>query len=306
MPVRLRVFIPGALDGSEPRIVDVDDSHAVIRFGRSTGLEVTLPFRTISSVHGCLTQVDGGWVFEDRGSANGSFVDGVRVPEGGRQVVRPGQRLRLADVEILFDGPHSAASEVRAESTATLARRLVSDLFRLMNGEEAPRVVVSGGPAAGRVLRLSESDRSYAVGRGDHCDLVLPDEEASRENALLLRTWEGVQVTDLGSKNGVLVQGQRIMATRRLHDGDQLRIGGTLMTFDDPEERYLRQIEEDAATPAKTPPPATVTAPTPDPAPPVPPNPNPTPPRTADRATGAIAAAILVAVAAAVAWLVVG
>ena len=38
-----------------------------------------------------------------------------------------------------------------------------------------------------------------------------------------------IQVRDLGSTNGMLVDGHRIASTR-LHDGSQVRVGSTTMT----------------------------------------------------------------------------
>jgi pSer/pThr/pTyr-binding forkhead associated (FHA) protein len=74
--------------------------------------------------------------------------------------------------------------------------------------------------------------------------LVVPDDDISREHAEFERRWDGVFVRDLGSKNGVLLMGERVASERRLSDGDVLRLGQTTFRLDDPEDRYLRQLEE--------------------------------------------------------------
>ena len=56
---------------------------------------------------------------------------------------------------------------------------------------------------------------------------------------------------DLGSKNGVIVDGQRIDGPWRLHDGDKVILGNTELRIEDPEDRYLRRMQQE--TPAETP-----------------------------------------------------
>ncbi|MCP3962225.1 MAG: FHA domain-containing protein [bacterium] len=51
---------------------------------------------------------------------------------------------------------------------------------------------------------------SYRIGRTFASDLVLPDIEVSREHAALRVTPEGLEIEDLGSRNGCFVDGRRI------------------------------------------------------------------------------------------------
>jgi hypothetical protein len=80
--------------------------------------------------------------------------------------------------------------------------------------------------AARRAHRL-RPDRTYTFGREEACDIVLQDALASRRHADLTWTddsfWE---VKDLGSRNGVFVNGNRIAGPTKLDDGSQLQIGG--------------------------------------------------------------------------------
>ena len=137
------------------------------------------------------------------------------------------------------------------ESTATIARRLVSDLFGARPGVEAARLIpVAGWPgerAPPEPLRLAVPDRAYLIGRGETCDLVLPTDDVSREHAVIVRRWDGVQIRDLGSKNGVRVAGQPIDGEHRLRDGDRVEIASFELRLDDPEDRYLRELEAPAA-----------------------------------------------------------
>src|SRR5436305_14917054 len=123
---------------------------------------------------------------------------------------------------------HIAIAEMPrpGESTATIARRLVSDLCGARPGRDVARVIQAGGWPAERAppepLRLAVPDRAYLIGRGESCDLVLPSDDVSREHAVIARRWDGVQIRDLGSKNGVRVAGHPIQGELRLRDGDRV------------------------------------------------------------------------------------
>ena len=71
-----------------------------------------------------------------------------------------------------------------------------------------------------------------SVGRAETNDVAVPqDERASRQHALLERLPAGWSVRDLGSTNGTLVNGERIVRDRALRPGDEIRIGDTRLVF---------------------------------------------------------------------------
>lgn len=69
------------------------------------------------------------------------------------------------------------------------------------------------------------------VGRSKQCDLVLADENVSRRHAEVRREGENWYVVDLGSTNGVVVNGRRVDSTR-LTPGDEIAIGTTTLVFE--------------------------------------------------------------------------
>jgi hypothetical protein len=152
----------------------------------------------------------------------------------------------------VFEGPPTAEVPVVPESTATLARRLVNDFFGSCRPAEVARLVVEDGPDAGKELVLLEAERAYRVGRSSACDLVLADDDASREHASFERSWNGVEVLDLSSKNGVELEGERIEQRARVRDGQVVVVGSTRLRLEDPEDRYLRQMQEEAGRPGST------------------------------------------------------
>src|SRR5262245_44116926 len=71
----------------------------------------------------------------------------------------------------------------------------------------------------------------FVVGRSAECQLSLDDPLVSRRHALLTVTGDGVSIEDLGSRNGVLVNGAKIEGQRDIADGDRITIGGQTMTL---------------------------------------------------------------------------
>ena len=74
------------------------------------------------------------------------------------------------------------------------------------------------------------------IGRGSDTDLRIDDPGISRNHAELRRSGGDVTVVDLGSTNGVVVDGQRV-GEQRLKDGARVQMGSTTMIFHDGKRR---------------------------------------------------------------------
>ncbi len=96
-----------------------------------------------------------------------------------------------------------------------------------------------------------------SIGRSKSCDVVLPDQTASRDHAVLMRREEGWFVCDTGSKTGVFVNGAKIAGKKLVEIGDDILIGATTLTLlrsdksQDSKRRIFRGFSADAASPAK-------------------------------------------------------
>ena len=96
------------------------------------------------------------------------------------------------------------------------------------------RLVVVEGEDTGRVYDLGART---TMGREEGNDVKIGDPMASRQHALIERVGDAYQVTDLGSSNGTLVNGQRVNQYP-LQPRDRLQIGPLV----------LELIESDAQT----------------------------------------------------------
>jgi predicted component of type VI protein secretion system len=71
----------------------------------------------------------------------------------------------------------------------------------------------------------------FVVGRSTECQLSLDDPLVSRKHGVLRVRRDGVSVQDLGSRNGVLVNGTKINGERELAAGDKVSIGSQEMVL---------------------------------------------------------------------------
>jgi hypothetical protein len=76
-------------------------------------------------------------------------------------------------------------------------------------------------------LEIPEGD--FVIGRSPECQLALDDARVSRRHAVLRATPSGVLVEDLGSRNGVSVNGVKIAGQQLCTDGDRVTIGSQEM-----------------------------------------------------------------------------
>lgn len=93
------------------------------------------------------------------------------------------------------------------------------------------RITVEDGPDAGTQC-APEDGASIAIGSSSDNTLVLGDPTVSRYHLELRRTASGVQITDLGSRNGTWVGGVRIERAV-VPAGTRLKIGDTTIIVDD-------------------------------------------------------------------------
>jgi hypothetical protein len=89
----------------------------------------------------------------------------------------------------------------------------------------------------GQALLVGEGRRNVlsgsrvVLGRSREADIVLQDPNVSRRHAELRRDEGGWQIVDLGSTNGIKVNGRRVNH-QPLTPGDQITIGVTDLTFE--------------------------------------------------------------------------
>jgi hypothetical protein len=109
---------------------------------------------------------------------------------------------------------YSNAARVREAVEQTSPRRQAKALLRL----------------AGRRLLLPP--HGAVLGRSHECDVVLDDSGVSRRHAEVRPYADGWEIEDLGSTNGVRLNGRVVHGTHQLSSGDRIEMGSTEMLFE--------------------------------------------------------------------------
>ncbi len=156
--------------------------------------------------------------FVDLGSANGSLLNGQAVPPNSPQRVAPGDQLQLGGFLLELLQPEEALR------LAAVGGSLPADRAAML---------VSASPASFSLLVTTPSEtkefplqgESITLGRSPDNTLVIDQSVVSRHHARLEHTPLGYRIKDLGSANGLAIQGSSI-DDLLLADGDIVSIAG--------------------------------------------------------------------------------
>jgi hypothetical protein len=143
------------------------------------------------------------------------------------------RRLRMGEfgIQARLVKPAEGADEA---AQGDLGATMVYSAARVR--EEVAAKPVEEKPAS-RALLIADGksfviDRARAVvGRSQRCDYVLADPNVSRRHFELQLRGADWYLTDLGSTNGVTVNGKRV-ASSRLAPGDEIVVGTSSLRFD--------------------------------------------------------------------------
>lgn len=147
---------------------------------------------------------------------------------------RTDDRLRLGEFGIqarLVRSPAETAAEPsQGESGHTMiysaAERLQEPLEERARERARTALLVTDGK------RMVVGAGGATIGRSRDCDVVLADGNVSRRHAEVRPRGDGWMIADLGSTNGVTLNGTRIEQAQLLRSGDRIEVGTTLLTFE--------------------------------------------------------------------------
>jgi hypothetical protein len=135
------------------------------------------------------------------------------------------QLLAPPEEEERAEGPDAQAPSA-GDFGHTMVYSPSRDARRIEPASDRRQALLVGG---GRRNVLSGS--RVVLGRSREADIVLQDPNVSRRHAELRRDDGGWQIVDLGSTNGIKVNGRRV-DSQQLSVGDQITIGVTDLTFE--------------------------------------------------------------------------
>lgn len=94
---------------------------------------------------------------------------------------------------------------------------------------EEPQMVATLTADDGTMHPLLEEEAT--IGRTPANDIALRDVSVSAKHARVVRTAEGFVIEDVGSRNGTFINSEKLSDKRLLADGDLVRLGKIILTF---------------------------------------------------------------------------
>lgn len=233
MSLRLLIRQRSAAGGADKATEVVLDNEIIV-LGRDPGCEVVLAEQAVSRKHARLLKEGNLYFVEDLGSAFGTQVNERRLPKGEKRVLANGDVIAIAQFDVTFERLLGNGGKDNP-GTVAVARKAVKDVMRsLSSNGDVPYFRVMNGAQEGQRIELPEA-REWVVGRDDSADIVLRDELVSRRHVRIRRDWSGTHVEDLGSRNGIRINGNK-SDVKTLKDRDELEIGNVRLLYLDPSE----------------------------------------------------------------------
>ncbi|HTR43684.1 MAG TPA: FHA domain-containing protein [Pseudomonadales bacterium] len=108
------------------------------------------------------------------------------------------------------------------------------------------------------VSKVTIAANPFVIGRAQNCSLPLDESLASREHVHIVFEGGSFWLVDQGSRNGTMLNGEKVTGKKELRDGDEIVIGTTHLTFvwdksgqddeaDDDKTRVASGIENEKA-----------------------------------------------------------
>ena len=229
------------------QVFDLEKTSIVV--GRGEEADILIDNPSMSRRHAEFRQEGAGWIVEDLGSSNGTFMNGERIE--GVKFVEVGTEVAFGKFSIVFDkavGGEPAAAPAAAsaapdpfqgtpaapvasapaavEGTMHIKGHEVKELLKDAERKKRAHLVWEAGGQRGQHY-LSEAPAAL-FGTDDLCDVRVP--KGPGHHLLIMNTDKGCDVRWLAAFGSVKVNGN---STKRasLSDGDVVKVKGLKMTF---------------------------------------------------------------------------
>jgi pSer/pThr/pTyr-binding forkhead associated (FHA) protein len=229
MSIRLLVKQRGTPGGAQGTEIVLE--QGIVTLGRDSSCQVVLSEHAVSRNHARITREGSLCFLEDLGSAYGTSVNGQRLPEREKRLLRNSDVIAIAQFDLVFEDIPDL--RMLSEKTSLVTRQAVKDAVQGLTGAE-PFFRIMNGEREGERIEVVNA-KELVIGRDPACDLIIEDALISRRHVKIRRDWAGTHAEDLQSRNGIKVNNRRT-SHRTLKDKDELQIGNFRLLYVDPSE----------------------------------------------------------------------
>jgi pSer/pThr/pTyr-binding forkhead associated (FHA) protein len=231
-----------------PRALLYESSATTIILGRDPGVDFPIPMPTVSRRHARILEVDGIYTIEDLNSTHGTIVNGKRLEDKQRRVLRNGDVIEFFQVKISVMLETSDTQKEQSEQQSIdLAHHAVRGILGHLGESDAqsgPYLRVISAELENETFYLRPPLQEWIIGRSKDCEWQLNDPNVSRRHIRVRKSWSGYHISDMGSKNGVMINDRLIQHEITLKNRDQINIGPLQLVFVDPDGHLLDALRE--------------------------------------------------------------
>ena len=215
-----------------------DFKQPSIIIGRDSDADVLIDNPSVSRRHAEIRLGDGGWVVEDLGSSNGTFIGGTKIQ--GPHSLGLGDEIGFGKFSIVFgkvlgEGEHPAGAAPAkqpmmsgGQGTMHIDPHEVRELLKDSDKKKRAHLQWESGGRSGTHY-LSDAP-AVLIGTDTLCDLRVP--KGPKHHVLVINTDAGCDVRYL-AMFGSMTVGGRSTKRARLRDGDVVEAGGLKLVFMD-------------------------------------------------------------------------
>ena len=217
------------------QVFDLDQAEIVI--GRDeTEADILIDNPSVSRRHAQIRQEGSGWVVEDLGSANGTYLAGDKI-EGAERLAL-GDEIGLGKFSIVFGkevgdaesapAPAAGAPPVvgGTEGTMQIKSHEVKELLKEAERKRRAHIMWESGGQRGQHY-LTEAPAAV-FGTSELSDVRVP--KGPKNHVLVVNRKSGCEVRNLHGWTKMKVGG-RTTNLATLKDGDTVEVGGLKLTF---------------------------------------------------------------------------
>lgn len=241
------------IEDDEGRRTTVPLVRSEVTIGRQEGNTIRLTERNVSRRHARLVRAEEGVVVEDH-SRYGTRHNGV--PVRGQVTFSDGDVITIGDYRLHLRSDVASARGPSPEPVEIVDGRGIDDTAPNPSAEqgtdvmptveplpvgERSRLVCLTAPFAGSEFHIVLAD--IVVGRSPDCDVVVDHPSVSKHHIRITTRGGEVRLLDLGSSNGVLVNGERTRDSV-LTAGDEVELGILRFRYVAPGETFVFAWDE--------------------------------------------------------------
>jgi len=191
----------------------------VVSIGRARDNDIVIENLSVSRNHARIRRADDKYVLTDLNSANGVFVNGVRVT-----------KTEVLNSDVITIGKHKVIFQEQAPVSREeeISEAFGADRTMLVDRTPTAVLIVIKGKQKDQTFELSKYE--CGIGRAAENDCVLSDWFVSKKHAMLVREGQNFFIKDLGSWRRTMLNGKYVTESQ-LKDGDILQFGTTQVRF---------------------------------------------------------------------------